>query len=38
VARYDEAMAAYQSGRDARAMPAYQMTLQIARCSRRTSR
>jgi 2-polyprenyl-6-methoxyphenol hydroxylase-like FAD-dependent oxidoreductase len=27
---YDEAMAGYQSGRDARAMPAYQMTLQIA--------
>lgn len=29
-APYDEAMAAYQAGRDARAMPAYQLTLQIA--------
>ena len=27
---YDEAMAAYQSGRDGRALPVYQMTLQIA--------
>jgi 2-polyprenyl-6-methoxyphenol hydroxylase-like FAD-dependent oxidoreductase len=27
---YDEAMAGYQSGRDTRAMPVYQMTLQIA--------
>jgi len=27
---YDEAMAGYQSGRDTRAMPMYQMTLQIA--------
>jgi flavin-dependent dehydrogenase len=27
---YDEAMAGYQAGRDARALPVYQMTLQIA--------
>jgi 2-polyprenyl-6-methoxyphenol hydroxylase-like FAD-dependent oxidoreductase len=27
---YDEAMAGYQSGRDTRAMPVYQLTLQIA--------